>query len=400
MDRLECLFCAGKYPLNVFETFCPRCHEPMLISSTPRKRTFALDRRLSLEKYRNFLPLARVDAALSLGEGDTPLLPLERIRRRHHLPPVYAKNETANPTQSFKDRGTAVAVQKAVALGIRTIGTLSTGNMAGSTAAYGAKAGLKTVLLLKEDTPDDKIRAAGIFGPILLKVRGDYGELFARSLEAGGKCGIYFMNSVDPLRIEGYKVTGYEIFQQLGGRVPRYIFVPASSGGHLIGLIRAFFDLKEERLSTDLPIFVGVQAGGCSPIARAYAAGKERVSRFRRAETIAHAISNPAPPGGNLTLKLILENRGMVMAVTDPEILTAQRELAELEGIFADPASATVLAALTKLSRRQRMSLKDEIVLIITGSGLKSMETAKSLNIPVRRTSVSRLEKVLQTIGA
>jgi len=400
MDRLECLFCSGKYPLNVYETFCPRCHEPMLISYPPRQRTFALDQKLSLEKYKSFLPLARVDENLSLGEGGTPLVPLERIRRKHNFPPVYAKNETVNPTQSFKDRGTAVAVQKAAALGIRTIGTLSTGNMAGSTAAYGAKAGLKTVVLLKDDMPDDKIRAAGIFGPVLVKVRADYGELFARSLELGGRCGIYFMNSIDPLRIEGYKVTGYEIFRQLGGRVPGYVFVPASSGGHLIGLMRAFFDLRSERLAAGFPVFVGVQASGCSPIARAFAAGRERVTRVRRAETIAHAISNPAPPGGTLTLKLIRENGGMVMAVTDPEILAAQRELAELEGIFADPASATALAALTKLSRRRRLSLKDEVVLVITGSGLKSLETAKLQDIPVRKIPLSRLEKTLRSIGA
>jgi threonine synthase len=399
MDRLECLFCSRKYPLNVFEIFCPFCHEPMLLSSTPRERTFALGQNLSLEKYKSFLPLAHVDRTLSLGEGDTPLLPLERIRRKHHLPPIYAKNETTNPTQSFKDRGTAVAVQKAVSLRIHTIGTVSTGNMAGSTAAYGAKAGLKTVLLLKGDMPADKIRAAGIYGPVLLKVRGDYGELFARSLDIGRKQGIYFMNSVDPLRMEGYKVTAYEIFQQLGGRVPRYVFVPVSSGGHLIGLMRGFLDLKEERLTSEVPVFVGVQAKGCSPIAKAFAAGKDRCSRFRRAETIAHAISNPAPPGGNLTLKLIRENQGMVMAVTDVEILAAQHELAELEGIFADPASATVLAALIRLSRRQKLALRDEVVLVITGSGLKSMEKGGRWSVPVHETSVSRLEKALQTVG-
>jgi len=400
MDRLECQFCARKYPLNIFEIYCPFCHEPMLVSSTPRKRSFALDRSLSLEKYQSFLPLAHVDKTLSLGEGDTPLVPLERVRRRHHLPPVYAKNETVNPTQSFKDRGTAVAVQKAVALGIKSIGTVSTGNMAGSTAAYGARAGLKTVVLLKADTPPEKIRAAGIYGPILLKVRGDYGELFAASLDIGRKHGIYFMNSIDPLRIEGYKVTGYEIFRQLGGRVPRHLFVPVSAGGHLIGLMRAFLDLREEGFTAEMPRFVGVQAKGCSPVARAFAGGKARYSRFRRAETIAHAISNPAPPGGNLVLKLVRENKGMVMAVTDAEILTAQQELAEMEGIFADPASATVLAALIKFSRRQRLSLRDEVVLVITGSGLKSMETVERLDIPVHQTSLSRLEKTLCTIGA
>src|SRR4030043_583466 len=198
MDRLECLFCGRKYPLDLFEVFCPECHEPMLVSSTPRKRSMALERSLSLEKYQSFLPLAHVDKTLSRGECNTPLVLLERVRSIHHLPLVYAKNETVNPTQSFKDRGTAVAVQKAVALGIKRIGTVSTGNMAGSTAASGAKAGVKTFVLLKGDTPVDKIRAAGGYGPILLKVRGGYGDLFASCLELGRERGIYFMNSVDP----------------------------------------------------------------------------------------------------------------------------------------------------------------------------------------------------------
>jgi threonine synthase len=367
----------------------------MLVSSPPRRTPFALERELPLEKYQSFLPLPHVERSLSLGEGDTPLLRLDRVRRKYRLPPVYAKNETVNPTQSFKDRGTAVAVQKAVALGIKRIGTVSTGNMAGSTAAYGAKAGLKTFVLLKGDTPPDKVRAAGIYGPVLLKVAGDYGELFARSLEIGRKQDIYFMNSIDPLRIEGYKVTGYEIFQQLGSRVPRLLFAPVSAGGHLIGLLRAFLDLRNEGLMGEVPMFVGVQAKGCSPVARAFAAGKTRISRFPRPETIAHAISNPAPPGGNLLLKLVRENKGLVMAVTDGEILAAQRDLAELEGIFADPASATVLAALIKLSRRQRLNLRDEAVLVITGSGLKSMETVAGLDIPVRQVSLPRLERTL-----
>lgn len=399
MDRLECLFCSKKYPLDVYGIFCPGCREPMLVSSTPRKRWFALDRNLSLEKFQSFLPLAHVDRSLSLGEGNTPLPALDRIRRKHHLPPVYAKNETANPTQSFKDRGTAVAVQKAAALGIKRIGTVSTGNMAGSTAAYGARAGLQTIVLLKDDTPSDKIRAAGVYGPVLLKVKGDYGELFAASYKTGRKEGIYFMNSIDPLRIEGYKVTGYEVFQQLGGHTPHYLFVPVSSGGHLIGLMRAFLDLREEGLTEELPVFVGVQANGCSPIARAFAQGKERCAKFPHPATIAHAISNPTPPGGNLLLRLVRENNGIIMAVTDGEILAAQRELAELEGIFADPASATVLAALIQLSRRQRLSLRDEVVLVITGSGLKSMETVEQLDIPVRSISLSRLEKTLSNIG-
>jgi threonine synthase len=285
-----------------------------------------------------------------------------------------------------------------VALGIKRIGTVSTGNMAGSTAAYGAKAGLAAVVLLKEDTPWEKARAAGIYGPILVKVKGDYGSLFKASYEVGRKRGIYFMNSIDPLRIEGYKVTGYEIFRQLDRRVPRYLFVPVSSGGHLIGLLRAFIDLKEEGLAAVMPVFVGVQAKGCSPLARAFAQGRSQYSKFPSPETIAHAISNPSPPGGNLALKLVRENGGMIMAVKDKEILASQRDLAELEGIFADPASATVLAALIRLSKKKKLNLREEVVLVVTGSGLKTRESLERQDIPLHRTSLSRLEKTLESL--
>jgi threonine synthase len=399
MERLECLFCGKRYPLDVFRTFCPVCNEPMVVSTTPRRRIFSLDRTLAIEKYQSFLPLAKVDRSLSLGEGDTPLVPLERIRRKYRLPPVYAKNETMNPTHSFKDRGTAVAVQKAAVLGIKRIGTVSTGNMAGSTAAYGAKAGLTTVVLLKEDASREKALAAGIYGPIMVKVRGDYGSLYKASQEIGRKKGIYFLNSVDPLRVEGYKVTGYEIFQQFDRRVPRYLFVPVSSGGHLIGLIRAFIDLKEEGLAAEMPVFVGVQAKGCSPLARAFARGRSQYSKFSSQETIAQAISNPSPPGGNLALKLVRDYSGIIMAVTENEILASQRDLAELEGIFADPASATVLAALIRLSKKVKLNLREEVVLVVTGSGLKTMGSLEHQDIPLHRTSLSRLEKTLEALS-
>ena len=399
MDRLECPFCSIKKPLDVFDPFCPRCGEPMLVFYLRLRRAFYREKGLAIEKYSDFLPLGRIDHRLSLGEGNTPLVPLERLRRKWDLPALFAKNETMNPTQSFKDRGTAVAVQKAASLGIKKIGTVSTGNMAASTAAYGAKAGLRTVVLLKEDSTPEKIRSTGIHGAALFKVKGDYGKLFRESYAIGRKQGIYFMNSVDPLRLEGYKVTGFEIFNQLGDRAPRFVFCPASSGGHLIGLMRAFLDLKDAGLTRDFPVFVGVQAKGCAPLARAFAQGKEKFQRVFKAETVAHAISNPDPPAGNLVLKWIRETGGLVMAVTDQEILTAQKELAELEGIFADPASATTLAGLIKLAGKPAVRLRGEIVLVITGSGLKSMESLKAQNIPVRSVSLSRLEKAIESIA-
>ena len=158
-------------------------------------------------------------------------------------------------------------------------------------------------------------------------------------------------------------------------------------------------DLRDEGLIHDFPVFVGVQAKGCAPLARAFAQGKEKFQRVFKAATVAHAISNPDPPAGNLALKWIRETGGLVMAVTDREILSAQKELAELEGIFADPASATTLAGLIKLSRKRTIRLRGEIVLVITGSGLKSMETLKEQDIAVRSVSLSRLEKEMESIA-
>ena len=398
MDQLECAFCLKKYPLNLFAPFCPECREPLLYFSLKKKRIFDFDGKTTLEKFLDYLPLRRVEKPLCLGEGNTPLVRLHRLGSQLGLSSLFAKNETVNPTHSFKDRGTAVAVQKASALGIRRIGTVSTGNMASSTAAYGAKGGFETLVLLKEDTGPEKILSTGFHGPLMLKVKGDYGELFRESFRIGRSHRIYFMNSVDPMRLEGYKTSGFEIFLQLEGRSPRIIFVPVSSGGHLIGLIRAFRDLQKDGLIGRIPVFVGVQANGCSPLAHAFAGGKRQFRRASKVKTIAHAISNPDPPGGNLALKLIYEHDGLLLDVTDREILSAQKALAEFEGIFCDPASATTLAGLWKFQKKMSLKPRDPVVLVITGSGLKAMDSLQSHEIPLHKTSLLQMEKAILTL--
>jgi threonine synthase len=297
----------------------------------------------------------------------------------------------ANPTSSFKDRGTAVAVQKAVAMGFEKIGTVSTGNMAASTAAYGARAGLRTTILLKEETPLPGLLAAGIFGPRLIRVRGDYGRLFELSLEIGRDLGVWFMNSVDPVRIEGYKLTGFEIFRQLGDEIPDFIIVPVSSGGHFIGLVRAFEDLAGNGLSDRFPTFIGVQAEGCGPLASAFAGGRGYYERLDRAQTIAHGISNPAPPAGNIVLKMTRDHGGLIISASDEEILAAQRLLAEREGLFVQPESAVTLAGLLKLIRNGRIRRGDRTVLVLTGSGLKAAKALESQPIGVEETGLEDL---------
>jgi threonine synthase len=399
MDELECLFCAKAFPFDAFRPFCPVCGEPLLVRRVSGlRRAFHPDGRLAIEIFRDFLPLADIDRRLSLGEGDTPLLELSRLRKKFGLPPVLAKNEAQNPTGSFKDRGTVVAIHKARKLGWNRIGTISTGNMAGSTAAYAARAGLRSVIFVKEDTPRDKLLAAGSYGPLLIKVKGAYGDVFRASFDIGRAHGIYFMNSVDPFRIEGYKTAGFEIFLQNGGRAPDFLFVPVSAGGHLMGLMRAFQDLRAERLIPRMPVFVAVQASGCAPLARAFARDKDAPAAVPKPRTIAHAISNPTPPGGRLVLKLIRESNGLILGVTETEILRAHRLLAEDEGLFCDPASATALAGFLRLHRAGRLGPRDRSVLMITGSGLKALEAVEPGRLDLHETTVGRLEKFMASV--
>jgi threonine synthase len=299
----------------------------------------------------------------------------------------------------FKDRGTALAIQKAAALGFKRIGTVSTGNMAASTAAYGARAGIRTFVLLKEGTSRTSIQNAGVFGPVLVTVRGDYGRLFYESLKIGRKLGICFMNSIDPFRIEGYKVTGFEIFLQLGRQAPSSIFVPLSSGGHLLGLMRAFEDLERAGLISGYPIFVGVQAEGCAPLVRAFEAGRPKYERLKEARTIAHAISNPAPPAGNAVLKLVADHEGILVSVSDGEMLEAQRALASAEGLFCQPESAVSLAGLTKLRAQGRLTAGGSAVLVLTGSGLKAPQALDSLPLDVHELGLEDLEGRLETLA-
>ena len=398
MDRFECLACGPLDGRDFYSPFCPACGEPLFVvpASRPGGRRIREERALALERFADFLPLERLDPALSLGEGSTPLIRLERLGRRFGLDGLFAKNEAQNPTASFKDRGTAVAVQKAAAFGAGRIGTVSTGNMAASTAAYGARAGLQTFVLLKEGTSPAGLLGAGVFKPHLVAVRGDYGAVFEASLAIGRRLAIPFMNSIDPYRLEGYKLTAFEIFLQLGRRAPDAVVVPLSSGGHLLGLMRGFADLEREGLIAAFPQIVGVQAEPCSPLVRAFERGLRRWERIDADRTMAHAISNPAPPGGNAVLRLIRERDGLLAAVSDEDMLEAQGELAAGEGLFCQPESATTLAAVKKLAAAGRLRLGGGgIVLVLTGHGLKTMHLLDPARVAIQRLDLGGLEEGL-----
>lgn len=395
MEKLECLNCETVIPMDVFNTYCSKCNDPLLCHYSSKKKEISHYKTSYLEKFLDFLPLAEIDHALTLGEGNTQLIKLNRIGGKLGYPGLFVKNESQNPTGSFKDRGTAIAIQKAKSLDIKQVGTVSTGNMAASTAAYAAKAGFKSVVLVKEDITDEKLLSSGIYGPVIIKVEGHYGSLLSQSYRLGREHDIYFINSVDPFRIEGYKTVGLETFLQLSMRMPQYVIAPVSSGGHLIGLIKAYIELKQNGYSDGLPVFIGVQARGCAPIVTAFTSGRKRVKRIENAITVAQAITNPDPPGGNLLLKMLREHKGRMIDVSDEEILEAQKRLAQEEGLFCLPASATVLAGFLKLAKTNLFTEEDKIVLVLTGTGLKNLKTLNPREMNLHHSTLSNLEETI-----
>ncbi|NJE11404.1 threonine synthase [Thermococcus sp. MAR1] len=319
------------------------------------------------ERFWDFWPVEPT-LEFSLGEGDTPLV---KSKLGEELGvKLYLKNETINPTWSFKDRGTFLAMSHALKAGYKTVGTVSTGNMAASVSAYASRFGLKAKILVSQSASDEKLKAISVYGGEVIRVLGDYGRLYFESLAIGEKLGVYFINSDNPFRIEGYKGIAFEIAEEL---TPDYVLIPTSSGGLFRGIAKGFIELHESGLIDTVPALIAVQAEGCSPMCTAFSEGKARIERFENPKTIAKAIANPYPPSGNAVLKLLKEFGWKCVSVSDDEILEAQKKLAK-EGLFVQPASATGIAALKKMNLPEGA----KVVSILTGSGLKTLKGTRA----------------------
>lgn len=396
--NLICTNCGKSFDVTHFYPRCDICNEPLEVEKTTcgKIRDGNVLKQTILERYADFFPFEEVDLRLSLKEGFTPLIETQELARKLGIKSLWFKNETQNPTWSFKDRGTFVGIQHAVAAGFSRIGTVSTGNMAVSVAAYGARAGLKTFILISATIPAEKILPIAIYNPILIKVTGDYGELYFNSLELGKHQDIYFINSDVPFRVEGSKTIAFEICEQLNFRVPDYVIVPNSSGGNLRGILKGFEEFYLCGLIDRMPRMVCVQAAGCAPIYNAFIKGEKTISRVEHPQTIAHAIENPYPPSGNEVLRKLRENNGLCIAVTDEEILSAQRELA-LMGIFAQPEGAVPLAGLRQLKPRNFLAPEHTVVCIVTGSGLKYPAALEKHQLKIYESPLPELTEFIAT---
>ncbi|MCR3957110.1 MAG: threonine synthase, partial [Gudongella sp.] len=319
MYKLICTSCNEIYDIETETGRCTICDEPLEIQAISHGRIaeeFPMEKGI-FNRYASFFPFLELDEAISLGEGATPLVHLDKGTEDCRGSRIYIKNEGMNPTWSFKDRGTLTGVLYAKAMGYKKIGTVSTGNMAASVAAFAARAGLQATILVKEEMAEEKIGPIGIYGPRLIRVKGNYRQLYSESIRLGRENGIYFINSDAPYRVEGYKTTSFEIFEQLGMKVPDYVIVPTSAGGNFRGIEKGFRELYLSGISDKMPIFIASQAKGCNPIVRAYESGSAQVQQLSEFGTIAHAIENPYPPSGNQVLRLIRKNGGMAIDVDE-----------------------------------------------------------------------------------
>lgn len=392
-----CTNCSKTYNLETSDQRCDACGEPLSIEEINKGKIIKgnILQQTMMERYEEFYPFLDIDSNLSLGEGYTPLIKDKYLSEELNLKEIYFKNEAANPTWSFKDRGTLTGVIRAINLDYKRIGTVSTGNMATSVAAYGAKAGLDTIILVKDGMSLEKLNPIGIYKPRLIKVDGDYSKLYSESLKIGKKNNIYFINSDSPLRVEGYKTIAFEICEQVDFHIPDYIVVPTSAGGNIRGIEKGFREFKNVGLIDRVPKFIVVQASGCSPIFNAVKKNNPEIERVENPDTLAKAIENPYPPSGNEVLRLVKRTEGTAIGVSDEEILSAQRKLASI-GVFAQFASATSLAGVIKLKNMNYLKDSDRVVCILTASGLKYTSIIDKHKINIESSNIDSLGEYIK----
>jgi len=381
-DALKCKECQTRYPLGA-RYVCERCFGPLEVSyDTLDSGPEQLKRRIqvgphTLWRYADFLPLSETPRPV-LPTGWTPLVRADRLAQRLGLEEVWVKNETANPTHSFKDRVVSVALARAQELGFDTVACASTGNLANAVAAHAAAAGLPSYVFIPADLEPEKILATGAYGGTVVGVRGNYDDVNRLCTELSGDRPWAFVNvNLRPYYAEGSKTLAYETAEQLGWELPDRVVAPVASGSLFTKVARGFEDFIEAGLvSGTVPTMNGAQAAGCSPVATAFAAGRD-VCKPVKPDTIAKSLAIGNPADGPYAIELARRTSGGIEAVTDDEIRAGIRLLAETTGIFTETAGGVTTAVLAKLAARGAIDPAERVVVYITGDGLKTIETVR-----------------------
>jgi threonine synthase len=392
VSHLECRECKAQYPAQALYV-CERCFGPLEVAycTPPAADVGELRRRIqggpqNIWRYADFLPLqggppgpsGRLASRVGLPAGCTPLVRADRLAERLGLREVWVKNDTANPTHSFKDRVVSVAATRARELGFETIACASTGNLANSVAAHGAALGLSSYVFIPADLEEQKVLATGIYGTELVAVEGTYDDVNRLCTELCAERDWAFVNiNLRPYYAEGSKTLAFEIAEQLGWELPDRCVVPVASGSLYTKIAKGFEEWLELGLASGtLPRMNGAQAEGCAPVANAFAAGQD-VCRPVKPNTIAKSLAIGNPADGPYALDLARRSEGSVDAVSDDEIRAGIALLAQTSGIFTETAGGVTTAVLAKLAERGDIDPEERVVLVITGDGLKTLDAVR-----------------------
>lgn len=381
--HLECGACGLRHEAQRLLNLCSECGKPLLVRYDLDQAQCTLTkeslpgRRADLWRYREVLPVVDDANIVSLGEGWTPLLHVENLGEKLGMRRLYIKDESQNPTQSFKARGMSAAVSMAKELGARKLAVPSAGNAAGALAAYAARAGLECFIFMPDDTPRANVIECEQTGAHVTLMPGlitDCGAEVGRRKEAEGWFDVSTLK--EPYRLEGKKTLGYELAEQFDWELPDVIIYPTGGGTGLIGMWKAFAEMEEMGwIGRKRPRMVTVQASGCAPIVRAFVDGKRFADEFENAQTVASGLRVPKAIGDFLILDAIKESFGTALAVSDEELIAATGEIGAAEGIFCAPEGAACLPALRKLLEQGEVGLDERVVLFNTGAGVKYLES-------------------------
>jgi threonine synthase len=378
--HLKCKECGAEYEAKAIHV-CELCFGPLevkydyeAIRQKVSRETIASGPN-SIWRYREFLPV-QTDNYIDVGTGMTPLLKANRLARRLGLQNLYIKNDAVNmPTLSFKDRVVSVALSRAKELGFTTVACASTGNLANSTAAIAAHAGLDCCVFIPSDLEAGKVLGTTIYAPKVFAVHGNYDQVNRLCSEVANIHGWGFVNiNLRPYYSEGSKTLAYEVIEQLNWELPDTVVAPLASGSLFTKIYKGCQEFVKVGLVADKPVqFCGAQAEGCSPIAKAFKEGRDFIAPVKP-QTIAKSIAIGNPADGIYALDIAKKTDGHIEAVTDAEIIEGMKLLAETEGIFTETAGGTTIAVLKKLVEAGKINPAGKVVVYITGNGLKTQE--------------------------
>ena len=385
---LSCRECSREFPIEPLNV-CDFCFGPLEVTYDYDSIARSVSREsiesgpLTMWRYHDFLPV-EAEAAVDMGTGLTPLIRAKNLGRVLGLENLYIKNDSVNPTFSFKDRPVSVTTTKALEFEFDVLACVSTGNLMGAVAAHGAKAGMKTIVFFPADLERGKIVGAAIYGPTLVAVDGTYDQVNRLCSELSDNLHWAFVNiNMRPFYAEGSKTLGYEVAEQLGWRAPDHCVVPGASGELYTKIWKGLGEMVDvgliDKANTKMHL---AQAEGCSPIVAAYKLGSKQVKPVRP-NTIAKSLAIGNPAAGAYALQTLQECDGEAVAAPEDEIVECIRLLAETEGVFTETAGGVVISALRKLAKSSAIKPDEVTVAYITGNGLKTQEVVDRYVEPV-----------------